>query len=331
MLEDGAHELRQKRLEDIETLEKMGFHIENQEYTQWPRGGNGMVCACTFNKESRRLVVKMPNRYGHVETERMEMECETLAILTGAPHSVQLAAIHGQSSDLKLSHCTAYVMKYVPELKLRDIKGQFEDGRERKLVWGCSGMLSCMRCLVQALQHLHSTKMFHGDIKVSNVMIDPSLQSATLSDFGLTRTTADGLTTYGTPGYRAPELITGSNSGKKRFCNDAARAADIWALGVVALGFSVFDSYVLKYEHADGQQSANYQKQDKELGERASNCDDGKAEGTWTERLALEKVQDQAEANRVSCGVVWSWAAYHALMYDYTERKEALREFIKRT
>jgi serine/threonine protein kinase len=81
--------------------------------------------------------------------------------------------------------------------------------------------------LAQALQHLHSKRIIHRDIKIGNVLLDES-NRVKLGDLGVSRA-LDGeeelaQSRVGTPLYLAPELI-------KRQAYDYK--ADIWALGVL--------------------------------------------------------------------------------------------------
>jgi hypothetical protein len=81
-------------------------------------------------------------------------------------------------------------------------------------------------CLIDGLAAIHQAGVIHGDVKPQNLlrMADKRL---VLADFGLARTvehTSVSGTQSGTPGYLAPETISGGR---------ATQAADVWALGVV--------------------------------------------------------------------------------------------------
>ena len=329
-----------QRFEDIQALKGMGFELDSEIVSEWLRGGQGLVCPCTHKKCEGRFVVKMPRKLTALESERMEQEFETMALITGAPHTLPLAAIPGQPADVRLPHCLGIVMPFVQNITLLQIEGKFSDGCEKTMVWASSGMMKCLLCLAEAIEHLHSISLFHGDVKTSNIMIDPSLQFLTLADFGHTRSPATGTTQgNGTQGWRAPEQL--HNSGSTRFRNDAARASDIWAVGVVALGFTVLDSCL--FETEGEQQTPIYEYQDLELERRSqlfqeqllslrvqggpTSAADSKRQ--WTADVAMAKVGSMSAARLASAGIVWAWAAHHALRFDYKARTEALREFIK--
>ncbi len=84
--------------------------------------------------------------------------------------------------------------------------------------------------IAAGLAHAHGAGIVHRDLKPENVLL-PDEGGVKVADFGLakaltgaqTLATAPG-TILGTPGYLAPELLTGANPGP---------AADVYALGVL--------------------------------------------------------------------------------------------------
>ena len=84
-------------------------------------------------------------------------------------------------------------------------------------------------CLLDALSYAHKLKIKHQDIKLSNILIKNN--QPYLADFGLAKDFAEtnasssrGPKVKGTMIYRAPEVIPGSNRGRK---------ADVFSLGAV--------------------------------------------------------------------------------------------------
>ncbi|NWV01038.1 PAK3 kinase, partial [Upupa epops] len=80
------------------------------------------------------------------------------------------------------------------------------------------------QCL-QAVQHLHSHRLVHRDIKSFNILLGLD-GSVKLTDFGLSAVTPGGQSTLRTPvgttHWMAPEVVSGAPYGPK---------VDIWSLG----------------------------------------------------------------------------------------------------
>ncbi|MER6348962.1 serine/threonine protein kinase [Streptomyces sp. NPDC001595] len=79
--------------------------------------------------------------------------------------------------------------------------------------------------LAEALASVHAHSVTHRDLKPQNVILSP--QGPLLIDFGIARGTADTALTQtgftpGTPGYSAPEVLTGDQAGPE---------SDVFALG----------------------------------------------------------------------------------------------------
>jgi serine/threonine protein kinase len=82
--------------------------------------------------------------------------------------------------------------------------------------------------LTYAMSYCHSKDVAHRDLKPENIMLDHSMKSIKLGDFGLSSVMRDGRffeTSCGTPHYAAPEIVSGKLYGGKE--------ADMWSCGVV--------------------------------------------------------------------------------------------------
>ena len=88
--------------------------------------------------------------------------------------------------------------------------------------------------LILALDHLHSMKVLHRDIKTKNVMMTRA-GVVKLGDFGLSKVLGSqhsfASSAVGTPYYLSPELCEGKPYNHK---------SDVWALGIVAYELATF-------------------------------------------------------------------------------------------
>merc|ERR1719330_456349 len=81
--------------------------------------------------------------------------------------------------------------------------------------------------LVDAVMHLHASRIVHRDIKPQNVLVSRDLKQLKLVDFNVARNLQGGpaLTPTGTRLYTAPEVVLGESPSE---------LSDIWSVGLCA-------------------------------------------------------------------------------------------------
>jgi len=86
-----------------------------------------------------------------------------------------------------------------------------------------------IRPIVDAIRYCHEMGFIHRDLKPENLLYETNSEDSVIkiSDFGLARYLPQeqyATTACGTPGYVAPEIISGKGYGKE---------VDIWSIGIV--------------------------------------------------------------------------------------------------
>ncbi|HEY3788060.1 MAG TPA: serine/threonine-protein kinase, partial [Urbifossiella sp.] len=89
--------------------------------------------------------------------------------------------------------------------------------------------------IAEAVDYLHGIHVVHGDLKPSNVILEPG-GSPRLIDFNLAAGEESPTALRGTPAYMAPELLEATMAGRGIQGIDEAKA-DLFALGVLLVEF----------------------------------------------------------------------------------------------
>jgi calcium-dependent protein kinase len=118
--------------------------------------------------------------------------------------------------------------------------GDLFDSIQQKRFKTESQIIELVRQIVLGIQHIHSHKIVHCDVKLANILLTDNSQHPTVKiiDFGVSqylKGTAPLSAEVGSPSFMAPEVLDG--------CYD--QAADLWSLGVVVFillfGFNPFN------------------------------------------------------------------------------------------
>jgi tRNA A-37 threonylcarbamoyl transferase component Bud32 len=185
-------------------------------------GGGGMsrVFLATEQRLKRRVVVKLlaPEQASAVSAARFKQEIELAAHLRH-PHILPVLTAGARDGLLY------YVMPYAESESLRH-----RLARERPLP--VAEAVRIIQEIADALEYANNRGVVHRDVKPENILLEGD--HAALTDFGVARAIvtaqgADRLTGtglgVGTPGYMAPEQVSGEK--------DVDARADIYALAVV--------------------------------------------------------------------------------------------------
>lgn len=159
---------------------------------------------------------------GRVRRELIDNEVETLRLTCAHPNIVNLLqAVHiGQWSCLVMPLASGTELGPDLEQSLSTC-GKFTEAEARGI----------FRQTISAVAHCHSRGVYHGDLKMENVLLQqcPAKEQdpiAWLCDFGCATTCRDRSETVGTANYMAPEVV----DDKTRY--DASKA-DMFSLGVL--------------------------------------------------------------------------------------------------
>ena len=174
------------------------------------RGATSVVYKALDNKLNRNVALKIIPRRESLE-ERVKRE---IKIAAGLNHPAIVHLYDFLSSDKYY----IVIMELVEGISLRKLLV-----KKKKIPWDKATYIAVQ--LASALEEAHSKQIIHRDIKPENVLITKD-GKVKLADFGIAALIqrSKQIAVSGTPGYMAPEQITG------KYLDETA---DIYSLGVV--------------------------------------------------------------------------------------------------
>lgn len=167
------------------------------------------------------VAVKMVNKRGLDASDVTDIK-EEVSILKDLDDHGHIIQLFGLYEDAKFYYIVTEIMAG-GEL--------FEEIVEREFYWERDAQ-EVVRMLADAIGYMHSKGLVHRDLKPENVLLTSKGKEGKvkLADFGFAART-DQVEAYplncacGTPGYVAPEIVSGLHYG---------REVDMWSLGVIA-------------------------------------------------------------------------------------------------
>ena len=193
---------------------------EHEILDEIARGGMGVIYRAREPHSGRIVALKCILAYQGDSDQalaRFRREAETAARLDH-PNIVPIYCV-GETAD----GSPFFTMKYAPNGSLAQASGSLRPEPRQSVL--------LMAKVAQAVQYAHERGVLHRDLKPGNILLDGRGEPL-VSDFGLARCEeiashlTRSLTSFGTPGYIAPEQADGPAA-------QLTPAADIYSLGAI--------------------------------------------------------------------------------------------------
>ena len=199
---------KQWRLGDYEILDEIG------------RGGMGVIYLARQRHPNRIVAVKRVLDYhagSHQTLKRFRREADAVASLDH-PNILPIYEVSESEDGLPF-----FSMKFATGGSLQKVAPSLRAEPRR--------CVQLMAKVVRAVEYAHGQGILHRDLKPGNILLDGRGEPL-VSDFGLAKfldankDLTKSLTTFGTPGYTAPEQAEGAATA-------LTPAADVYSLGAI--------------------------------------------------------------------------------------------------
>ena len=214
--------MKHKRNSEDEDLSKKVFALGNQ-YQAVERLGKGTYGTVYKAKK------KGCDKYFAIKKIKNELDNEgipstalrEIAILKKMKYpnvvNVEGIAFNNHHIELCLEYC-----RY-------DLKKLIDNKKHDSSFYNVKFVKNMMYQLLKGVEHLHSHKILHRDLKPQNILVDDNGWIVKLADFGLSRVYSIPIRPYTkevlTLWYRSPEMMLG--------INNYAIGLDIWSIGCI--------------------------------------------------------------------------------------------------
>jgi diguanylate cyclase (GGDEF)-like protein len=195
-------------------------------------GGVGLVYRAEDLTLERPVALKLLRRELASDPaflERFRREATMLAAIQH-PHLVQVFTF-GDSPE-----GTFFAMELIEGETLADAMAR---SHKKGAYLPLARVLRCFEQIASALDRLHEGGILHRDVKPENIALDPFRDRAVLLDVGVAKRLGRGDEAAGTPGFVAPEILTGEPEGP---------SADVFSLAVTAFHALTFRSPWASFE-----------------------------------------------------------------------------------
>ncbi|KAK8641586.1 hypothetical protein V6N13_010981 [Hibiscus sabdariffa] len=197
------------------------------------KGSFGTVTLATNKSDGAMFAVKSVDLATCLpsQLESLENEIRILRSLS-SPYVVQYLGDDVTTNESPTATYRNLHMEYLAGGTVADeaiVKSRLADVEERILRWHT-------RCLVSALNYVHSEGIVHCDVKGKNVLVGHDITSVKLADFGsamveIKNESSDDrcrsmISPRGSPLWMAPEVIRGEYQGPE---------SDVWSLGCTVI------------------------------------------------------------------------------------------------
>ena len=122
-----------------------------------------------------------------------------------------------------------------------DLKKLIDSKKHDSSFYNVKFVKNMMYQLLKGVEHLHSHKILHRDLKPQNILVDDNGWILKLADFGLSRVYSIPIRPYTkevlTLWYRAPEMMLG--------INNYAIGLDIWSIGCILVELYLGKPFVM--------------------------------------------------------------------------------------
>src|SRR5437764_8473932 len=207
-------------LDEVDASHKPWFLGNYEILEQIGCGGMGVIYRARQRHSRRIVAVKRVLSYradSHGALQRFRREAQAVASLDH-PNILPIYEVSESEDGLPF-----FSMKFADKGSLQENAASLRD-EPRKCV-------QLMAKVAHAVEYAHSRGVLHRDLKPGNILIDDRGEPL-VSDFGLAKSLdvnsdlTRTLTTFGTPGYIAPEQATSAAA-------DLAPLSDVYSVGAV--------------------------------------------------------------------------------------------------